>query len=97
MKKLLIGILVLSSLAVSASDLLEKCAPVAEETVKAEAGEGYDADGFSANDCQLAPNNAVVICEVSASKGDGEAIDTYRAVLNKSCTKVFRVDLISEE
>lgn len=57
----------------------------------------YDADGFMSMGCELAPNKAAVICEVAASKGDGAANDTYRVVLNKTCKKAFRVDLIGEE
>lgn len=57
----------------------------------------YDANGFETYECFLASNQKAVICEVSASKGDGAAIDTYRVVLNRNCTKIFRVELIGEE
>jgi hypothetical protein len=57
----------------------------------------YDEDGFYAYECFLAPNRAAVICDVSASKGEGDATDTYRVVMNKSCRKAFRVEMTGEE
>ncbi len=57
----------------------------------------YDKDGFESHRCELAANKKAVICEVSAAKGDGAATDTYRVVLNASCSKAHRVELIGEE
>ncbi len=57
----------------------------------------YDESGFWAYSCFIASNKKAVICDVSASKGDGDATDTYRTVLNRSCTKAFRVELVGEE
>ncbi len=57
----------------------------------------YDKDGFWTNGCEFAENKGAVICEVVAMKGDEAASDTYRVVLNKTCTKVFRVELTGEE
>ena len=57
----------------------------------------YDANGFTAFHCDLAPNGQAVICDVSASKGNGAATDTYRVVLSRSCTKTYRVELTGEE
>lgn len=73
------------------------CEAKAEKAVQNNGNGGYDKDGFYAYNCGYAPNKAAVICEVSASKGDGAATDTYRVVLNKSCTRVYRVELTGEE
>jgi hypothetical protein len=98
MKSLLaLAIISISTTSFSSEVLLKKCGPLAEKVVKREAGNGYDRDGIWAFRCELAPNSAVIICELGASKGDGAATDTYRAVLNKSCTSVLRVELIGEE
>ncbi len=77
----------------------KNCLKAAEKAVeKATKGQHYDKDGFSDNSsCLMASNKAVVVCEVYASKGGGDAYDTYRAVLNKTCTKTFRVELTGDE
>jgi len=98
MKLYFTGLLMLSTLSAFATEeLLEKCATVAERAVTKKVGWKYDRNGIWAFQCVIAPNNAAFICELGASKGDGAAVDTYRAVLNKTCTKTFRVDLIGEE
>jgi hypothetical protein len=98
MKSLIaLTIISLSQAAFSSEALLSKCSSLAEIAVKREAKSHDDRNGISAYKCELAPNRAVVICELSASKGNGAASDTYRAILNKSCTGVLRVDLIGEE
>lgn len=91
-------ILCLSSVAFSSDKLLQECGPIAEkEATKRVKKNYYDKDGIWAYECVLAPNKAVVICDLGANKGDGGATDTLRVVLNKTCTKVFKVTLISEE
>ncbi|MFP5458888.1 MAG: hypothetical protein ACLGG7_09165 [Bacteriovoracia bacterium] len=57
----------------------------------------YDVGGFETLDCERSLNRKVVLCEVSASKGDGAATDTFRVVLSESCSRVLRIDLIGEE
>lgn len=98
MNKLMIGVLVFGSLSASADDLVRRCGLQAERaTAKATRGRYYDRDGFMTHQCGLAPNKAVVLCDVSASKGNGAAIDGYRVVLSRDCKRVFRVDLMDEE
>lgn len=57
----------------------------------------YSGEEAEAHECAFAPNGKVVICEVAAYKGGGDAVDTWRVVLNKTCTKVLRTELIGEE
>lgn len=57
----------------------------------------YDVGGFETLGCERSLNRKVVLCEVSASKGDGAASDTFRVVLSASCSRVLRIDLIGEE
>lgn len=98
MKSLIIILLAFSVQTAFASFVPKKCSTKAESSLKTHLeGQNYDKDGFHAFACSLAPNKAVVICQVSASKGDGAATDTYQVVLNKSCTRFFRIDLIGEE
>lgn len=68
-----------------------KCFTLAENNVR------YEGEEAHAYKCEFAPNKAAVICEVAAYKSDGEAIDTWRVVLNKTCSKVYRSELIGEE
>lgn len=92
---LIFGILTLN---VFASEVPSVCFKKAAKAVENNTEKGYyDHNGFNAYECVLAPNKAVVICEVSASKGKGEASDTYRVVLSKTCLKAFRVELTGEE
>jgi hypothetical protein len=98
MKLLLIATLALTCLSSFASDeLLNKCGPVAAKKVTKSVGKDYDKNGIWTYQCVLAPNKAVVICELGANKGDGAATDTYQAVLDKACTKVLRIDVIGIE
>lgn len=87
----------ISSLAFSSDQLLKKCGRVAEKALETKVGENYDLDGFQANQCVLADNQAAVVCELSAFKGEGAALDTYLVVLNKTCKKTLRIELIGEE
>lgn len=64
---------------------------------KAAAAVRYSGEEAEAHECKLAPNGGAVICEVAAYKGGGDAVDTWLVVLNKTCTKVFRTELIGEE
>lgn len=94
----LITLALLISNFAQAAELASACYLKAEVAVEKNAEENYyDQDGFYAYECLLAPNNKAVVCEVSASKGDGAANDTFRVVLNSSCTKTYRVELIGEE
>jgi hypothetical protein len=94
---LLIAILGLSNIANASPDLINACPAAAVEAAANFAGNGYDADGFYGLDCFFAQNSAAVICSVAASKGNGDATDTYQVVLNKSCTRAYRVELKYEE
>ncbi len=83
-----------------ASSIKKSCYARAADFAERDHGKGrkyYDADGFDAFKCEIAQNNKVVICEVGASKGGGEAHDTYRVVMNRDCWKSHRVELIGEE
>ncbi|WP_374076705.1 hypothetical protein [Bdellovibrio bacteriovorus] len=80
-----------------ADELAKQCYSKAASVAENFASGNYDEDGFWAYECALASNKKAVICEVGASKGDGAATDTYRVVLNKTCTKAFRVELTGEE
>lgn len=74
------------------------CTKLAEETVAQSQINGhYDINGFETTSCELADNKAAIVCEVAAYKGNGDAVDTFRVILNKRCTRAFRVDLIGEE
>ena len=64
---------------------------------KAAAAVRYSGEEAEAQDCQLAPNGGAVICEVAAYKGGGDAVDTWRVVLTKTCSKVLRTELMGEE
>ena len=95
MKSLIFTTFVFLSASVQAQTL---CHSKAEKAVTRFAESShYDKNGFEAYACEQASNKAAVICEVSASKGDGAASDTYRVVLNTNCSYVFRVELIGEE
>lgn len=83
--------------AVSHAEVPAACYAKAEAATEKFAGDYYDENGFSAYQCAVAPNGGAVICDVSASKGDGDAMDGYRAVLSLDCKKVYRVELTSEE
>lgn len=89
MKTILIAALALMS--VQAFAVPSKC------YTKAAAAVRYSGEEAEAHECTLAPNGKAVICEVAAYKGGGDAVDTWRVVLNKTCTKVFRTELIGEE
>lgn len=81
-----------------AKEIKSKCYAKAESSVESFVEENYyDQGGFTAYKCEFAANNKVVICEVAASKGQGAATDTFRVVLNSSCTKKYRVEMIGEE
>lgn len=57
----------------------------------------YDEDGIEAYVCNLASNKVVIVCELSATKGDGAAVDTYKLVMDKKCSKAYRYELVGEE
>ena len=99
MKKLIVlGLLMAGASSIaSAAQIDRACFAKAAAAVERQSPGYYDRDGVEALSCGLAPNKKAVICDVGASKGDGAASDTYRVVLNASCTKVFRVELTGEE
>lgn len=102
MKKLVLALLMMGisslTLAVQAKTVCETRAEAAvAKFVQAQDKDYYDQDGFYAYECVLAPNKKAVLCDVSASKGDGAANDSYLAVLNESCTRAYRVQLTGEE
>jgi len=76
-----------------------RCAGKAERAVRTdgEYASRYVGESVYAHECVLADNRAAVICDVAAEKGDGAANDSYRVVLNKTCSRVFRVELTGEE
>lgn len=82
---------------ISTSSIANECYWNAQTFVSLQSGRDYDQDGLHAYSCFLAPNKKAVICDVSASKGDGAATDTYRVVMNLTCTKAYRVELTGEE
>ena len=94
---LAVSILLGSTLSASASEVAKVCFGSAQKFVAAQAERNYDEDGFNAYECFVAPNKKAVICDVSASKGDGAATDTYRVVMNLSCSKAYRVEMTGEE
>jgi hypothetical protein len=97
MKLILSSMLLLAS--VQAFAVPETCASKAEKAVRtdSEYSDRYENEEVIAFSCKLAPNGAVVLCEVAASKGGGDASDEYRVVMNKTCSKVLHIDLIGEE
>ncbi len=98
MKKMIFILFWLSGATSFAASIAKECYSKSESSVAQSVSQNdYDEDGFSAYKCEVAKNNSAILCEVSASKGDGAAIDTYRVVLNKSCSHTFRIDLIGEE
>ena len=93
-----IALMLVFSVVAKADPISKKCYAKAETAVAETVVKSYyDKDGFDAYMCEVAENQKVIICEVTAMKGKGKATDTYRVVLNKSCTVDFRVDLIGEE
>ena len=75
-----------------------QCYRMAERVVDKSVDAGkYDKNGFTTEECVLANNKMAVLCSVRASKGQGAANDAYLAVLNRNCTKKFRVVLVGEE
>lgn len=95
---LLMTLLFTSSGVASAAQVTPACYSKASASVENFVEKDYyDENGFFAFECVVAENNKVVICGVGASKGEGAATDTYRVVLNNSCTKSFRVEMIGEE
>lgn len=98
MKLILSLITILGAHLSLAAQVKPTCQLMAEQAVSIHTGSNdYDENGFEAFNCVQASNRRVVICDVSASKGNGAAMDTYRVVLNLTCTKVFRVELMGEE
>jgi hypothetical protein len=89
MKLFILSIMAMAS--AQAFAVPSKCITLAENTVRYAGEEAY------AYDCKLAPNRVVVLCEVAAFKGGGDAVDTWRVVLNKTCSRVYRAELIGEE
>lgn len=74
------------------------CPRSASRLLEAAVGDlGYDRDGMHTFGCKFSPNRQVVLCDVSAYKGDGAASDTYRVVLAKTCDELVRLQLIGEE
>ncbi len=89
-------VIVMASATTSTATPASTCYSVAEASVEVSAEQGYyDEGGFSAIGCSI--TESVVVCTVAASKGDGAAMDTYRVVLDSTCKKTLRVELIGEE
>ena len=59
-----------------ADELAKQCYSKAASAAENFASGNYDDGGFWAYECVVAPNQKAVICEVSASKGDGAATDS---------------------
>jgi len=72
------------------------CTSKSEKAVH-KASSRYDGEHVFAYDCAYAHNGAAVICEVAAEKGGGDAVDTWRVVLSKTCSRVYRTEMIGEE
>ncbi len=89
MKLLILATVVLIS--TQAFALPRKCFTLAENNVRYA---GEDAEAYK---CVKAANGGVVICEVAAYKGGGDAVDTWRVVLDPTCSRVYRSELIGEE
>lgn len=99
MKKIifLVGTFFISEIALS-SPVPKGCYTSAEFATKSFAEKDrYDDGGFETIGCHWMPNGRVIGCKISASKGGGEAMDTYFAVFNSTCTQLFRIELASEE
>jgi hypothetical protein len=100
MKKYFYATLFISvfSVSVRATEIADHCYSNAEIfTEKFAETKNYDAKGFKAFQCIIASNGRVVICDVSAYKGNGEGVDTYKTVMNLSCTEPLRVEVTGEE
>ena len=69
----------------------------AEDFARGEGRDYYDKNGFSTTDCSVAPRGRAVVCEVSATKGDWAAGDTYIVIMNSVCTHAYRIELTGEE
>lgn len=92
-----VGILGFAGGAAAEGKVAAVCYKNAAKFAEEQATGGYDRDGFWAYECSVAENKKAVICDVGASKGGGDATDTYRVVMNRSCSKAFRVELTGEE
>ncbi len=97
--KLIVMTLITLSCASALAEIPARCAGKAERAVRTESeySSRYAGESVYAHECVLADNRGAVICDVAAEKGDGAATDSYRVVLNKTCTRVFRVELTGEE
>lgn len=101
MKKLMIAsTLALLSLTVMAEEAPKSCFKKAEKAVKLaseEAERTYDRGGIEALSCVSPANKNIVVCDIRALKGGGEANDSYYVILNKTCSKALRVQMTGEE
>ena len=98
MKTAILVVLTMVSTQVFAESIQKECYARSEKAVKRSSSpDRYDKDGIEAQRCSIAANKAAVVCEVSASKGDGAASDTYTVVLAQNCKKVLRLELTGEE
>lgn len=95
---LLSSVVMLSSAAPAIAAVSKTCYAKSEKAVEKFAKPGYyDEEGFQAFSCVAAPKNKVIVCDVGAMKGDGEASDTFRVILSEDCKRSYRVELTGEE
>lgn len=94
MKYLILSMLAIVSFSASAASF-KACEIKAEKVISKKSR--YKGEEVTAYDCDLAPNRAVVICEVAANKGDGAATDTWKVVLSRDCSEVYEMEMIGEE
>ena len=98
MKFVAIALLTMTTAQAFAVVMPTRCYRKAEAAVRAsENGGRYVDEQVDADECGITANRAAVYCEVAAYKGGGDAVDSYRVILTKTCSRVLRTEMTGEE
>lgn len=100
MKNLCLGLVTTISLLnpAFASKVPAKCESKSIAAVaRVTAASGHDSDDIEILDCEFSKTGKEVKCDLSLSKGGGEAFDTYEVILNQKCSRVLNLELTGEE
>ncbi len=94
----LVSTIVSFSFFAQAAEIPPICYSKAEKLISQYVESGYyDKDGLRAYECAWAKNGKAILCAVSASKGGGNATDSFRVVFNENCGKTYRMEMTGEE
>lgn len=90
-----------SSVFAKGTDAYSACYPKATLAVAALAErdfqDQYDKDGFFGANCEAVKDSNIIVCTVGASKGNGDATDTYEVIFNEGCNGEGVAELKYEE